>query len=254
MQAQELLQEIFSKGAVTSAKGETFELHSSIDNEEGEFLQNLIATYKPQNSVEIGCAYGLSSLYICDALQKHSTNPKHTILDPFQSTQWSGIGINNLKKVGIDFFNLVEKPSELAMPELLVEGKKFDFIFIDGWHTLDHTLLDLFYANKMLKIGGILVVDDVVTIRPVNRAMRYFANYPAYKFIGKAKMQHSFKRKLYYTVTEILSLLTYVIPFRKQIFNSTFLNSDRQVNLDASMIAFQKISEDNRNWNWYEEF
>ncbi len=254
MQVQQLLEEIFSKGAVSNFKGETFELHSAIDNKEGEFLQQLIATYKPQNSVEIGCAYGLSSLYICDALQKHSTKPKHTILDPFQTTQWSSVGIDNLQKVGINFFELIEKPSELAMPELLAQDRKFDFIFIDGWHTLDHTLLDLFYANKMLKIGGILVVDDVVTIRPVNRAMRYFANYPAYKFIGKAVMQHSLKRKLYYAVTETLSLLTYIIPFRKQIFNATFLNSDRHVNLDASMIAFQKVAEDNRSWNWYEEF
>jgi hypothetical protein len=84
--------------------------------------------------------------------------------------------------------------------------------------------------------------------------MRYFANYPAYKFIGKAPMQHSWKRKLYYTITEIASLFTYLLPYRKQIFNATFLDSDRKVQLDASMVAFQKIAEDDRTWNWYVEF
>ena len=254
MQAQQLLQEIFSKGTVSTSKGETFPVHSSIDTQEGEFLQQLIATYKPQHTAEIGCAYGLSSLYICDALQKNSKNPHHTIIDPFQKTQWNSVGIDNLQKASLTFFDLIEKVSELALPELLGQGKQFDFIFIDGWHTLDHTLLDIFYANRLLKVGGIMVVDDVVTIRPVNKAMRYFINYPAYKFIGKATMKHSFKRKLYYTVSEILSFCSYLIPFRKQLFNPMLLQSDRHLNLDASMIAFQKIAEDTRTWNWYKEF
>lgn len=258
MQAQQLLAEIFNNGTVSNLDGKTFPLHSSIDDKEGEFLQQLITTYKPQNSLEIGCAYGLSSLYICDAMQKthakDNAKPQHTIIDPFQKTQWNSVGISNLAKANLSFFDLIEKVSELAMPELLAQNKQFDFIFIDGWHTLDHTLLDLFYANRLLKVGGIMVVDDVVTIRPVNKAMRYFANYPAYKFIGKAEMQHSFKRKLYYTVMELLALCTYIIPFRKQIFNPALLQSDRKVNLDASMIAFQKVAEDNRTWNWYEEF
>jgi predicted O-methyltransferase YrrM len=254
MQATQLLQEIFSNKVVSNLQGETFPLHSSIDHQEGEFLQQLILQYKPQKSIEIGCAYGLSSLYICDALQKNGNRPQHTIIDPFQKTQWNSVGISNLEKANLRFFDLIEKVSELAMPELLAQNKQYDFIFIDGWHTLDHTLVDLFYANRMLKVGGILVVDDVVTIRPVNKAMRYFANYPAYKFIGKAPMQHSWKRKLYYTITEIASLFTYLLPYRKQIFNATFLDSDRKVQLDASMVAFEKIAEDDRTWNWYVEF
>lgn len=253
-QAQEILAEILKNKVVSNFAGETFELHSAIDHEEGTFLQQLIQQYKPQNSVEIGCAYGLSSLYICDTLQKNGGSPKHTIIDPFQKTQWHSVGINHLEKANLNFFELIEKPSEIAMPELLAQKRQFDFIFIDGWHTFDHTLLDLFYANRLLKVGGVVVVDDVVTIRPVNKALRYFANYPAYKFIGKAKMAHSGKRKLYYTVTEIIATLLKLIPFHKRIFHADMLASDRKVNLDASMIAFQKIAEDERTWNWYAEF
>ena len=31
------------------------------------------------------------------------------------------------------------------MPKFLTK-KPFDFIFIDGWHTFDYTLVDMFYA------------------------------------------------------------------------------------------------------------
>jgi predicted O-methyltransferase YrrM len=263
MQFAIILEEIFQSQAVSNAQGDTFALHSAIDKAEGNFLHQLVLQYKPQNTLEIGCAYGISSLYICGGLQKNkqesnktgmSYQPKHTIIDPFQTTQWKSVGIDNLKKANLDCFELVEKPSELAMPALLAAGQQFDMIFIDGWHTFDHTLLDLFYANRLLNVGGILVVDDVATIKPVNKALRYFLNYPAYQYIGKAPFRYSFKKKLYYTLSEILSLGAYLLPFRKQILHGNLIASDRQLNIDSSMIAFEKVAADNRNWNWYSEF
>jgi predicted O-methyltransferase YrrM len=263
MQATQLLQQIFENNAVNNAKGEKFTLHSAIDKAEGSFLHNLVLQYKPQTTIEIGCAYGISSLYICDALRKNTaenTNTskkqaaQHHIIDPFQTTQWKSVGIDNLKNCDLNFFELIEKPSELALPNLLAQGKQFDFAFIDGWHTLDHTLLDLFYVNKMLKVGGILVIDDVLTIKPVNKTLRYFMNYPAYQFIGKAPHKHSWKRQLYYTAIEAFSLFSYLVPFRTKIFSADLLFSDRQLNIDSSMVAFEKIAEDERSWNWYKEF
>ena len=40
-------------------------------------------------------------------------------------------------------------------------GKQFDLIFIDGFHTFDYTLVDLFYAILLCRIGGIIVIDDI---------------------------------------------------------------------------------------------
>ena len=45
---------------------------------------------------------------------------------------------------------LIEKKSYEAMPELLKKGEEnYDFIFIDGWHTFDYTLVDFFYSDKL---------------------------------------------------------------------------------------------------------
>ena len=56
------------------------------------------------------------------------------------------------------FYNL--NNSYIALPKLLEKYKYnyFDFIFIDGFHTFDYTLVDFFFSNLLLKINGIIVI------------------------------------------------------------------------------------------------
>jgi hypothetical protein len=118
---------------------------------------------------------------------------------------------------------------------------------------MDHTLLDLFYANRLLKVGGIVLIDDVLT-KSVNKAVRYFLNYPNFKVIARAKSPNSFKRRMYYTLFELLGMAVSIIPKKNMIFQNEVLFSDRRLKIDASMIAFKKISHDHRTWNWYKPF
>jgi predicted O-methyltransferase YrrM len=86
-----------------------------------------------------------------------------------------------LEEAGIRFFNLVEIKSEFALPRILEQGEgSFDFIFIDGWHTFDHTLLDCFYATRLLRVGGYLAIDDVI-FPAVRRVVDFVLNYPCYE-------------------------------------------------------------------------
>ena len=50
----------------------------------------------------------------------------------------------------------IEQKSFLAMPRLLQAGRKFDFCFVDGMHLFDYTALDLFYADLLVRVGGII--------------------------------------------------------------------------------------------------
>jgi hypothetical protein len=53
----------------------------------------------------------------------------------------------------------------------------FDFIFIDGLHRFDHVFVDLFYAHRLLKPAGVVVLDDAFA-DSVNFACRFVrANY-----------------------------------------------------------------------------
>ena len=193
-----VIERIYKDGTVKGRSGRLHQLHSTIDREEGLFISNIIK--KDQticNTLEIGCAFGLSSLYICLSL-KERLGASHTIIDPYQKTQWDCAGIMNLERAGITFFNLIDKKSEFALPCLLktMEGK-FDLIFVDGWHTFDHTLLDCYYATRLLKVGGYITIDDV-TFASVSRAVAFLTNYPCYEIFGAVtqKGAKSWKRSL----------------------------------------------------------
>ncbi len=239
---------IYASRKVTGRSGRQFDLTSEIDPDEGRFLHRIIAGDPDiSKTLEVGCAYGVSSLHICAALRSRA-NPQHTLIDPFQNSQWDGVGVKNLEDSGIGFFNLIEKRSEFALPELLQLGEAtFDFIFIDGWHTFDHTLLDCFYATRLLKVGGYLVIDDV-GMPSVRRAADSLSAYPCYRVHGErsAVYRISLKHRLAKAVLGLVpaSKIGKILhpDFARKVF------SDRH----TTMIALQKIVPDERSWDWYE--
>lgn len=253
--AEELLKEIFRTNKVHDENGKEYQITSHIDEKEGEFIKDIITKYKLAKTIEIGCAYGISSLYICSSIQEFN-NPKHTIIDPFQKASVNNIGITNLKRAGFDFFEHIEELSELALPELLSKGEKFDFGFIDGFHTFDHTLIDFFYLNRLIKVGGVIIIDDV-GLPGINRLMRYILNYPSYELVGFVKKRKSKKREFYNLITNLpfrgFSKL-FPIKLRNNYFSGKIVKSDKSLNINATMVAIRKTKEDKRNWDWFENF
>ena len=83
------------------------------------------------------------------------------VLDPNQSQRFSDCGLQVLEEAGVRLF--VEHHSELseiALPRLLKDGRRFDLGFIDGNHRFDGVFLDLFYLGRLVRKGGILILDD----------------------------------------------------------------------------------------------
>ena len=255
MTAQDLLKEIFTTGLVYDESYKSYKLDSNIDESEGAFLQQLIEEYKPKRTIEIGFAKGISSLYICSALQK-IPGARHTIIDPGQKSVFNNIGVANLKRAGIDFYDFYEETSDIALPRMLSQGKKFDFGFIDGNHLFEYTLIDFFYINRMMETGGIIVFDDT-GFPGVNRAVRYVLNFPVYKYINHVEGYSTAKRAMFEKFFKTpLRALASLLPHRLQyeIFSPTLLKTHKQLHLDTSMIAIQKVQEDHREWDWYENF
>jgi predicted O-methyltransferase YrrM len=251
---QSVLKGILQTGSVIDAAGESHKLHSQIDEDEGRMISALIERHGFDRTIEIGCAYGISSLYICQALSTRPS-PAHTIIDPYQSTQWQGIGVSNLKRAGVEFFRLIEEPSELAAPMLLREGATFQFALIDGFHTFDQTLLDFYYLNRLLEEGGVVVVDDL-GLPAVNKAVRYVVNYPTYVVIAGSPTHSSRKSGAKRVIDYTLRTLARLLPgsYAAQVFNDAWLWPGR-FSLNASgMIALQKTGPDNRSWDWFVPF
>jgi predicted O-methyltransferase YrrM len=208
------------------------DLASAIDQREGGFLFDIIKNDAGvTKTLEVGFALGLSSLHICWALRGRP-GAKHVIIDPFQYETWHGLGVQHLQEAGVDFYELIQVKSEFALPRIL-EGNEgqFDFIFVDGWHTFDHTLLDCFYATRLLRVGGYLVIDDV-TMPAVRDVVSFVKAYPCYEqhgWVGHEGVTPSWKGKL----AKRLGL-----P-----------NSERPA--IVQMVALKKIAEDARDWDWH---
>jgi predicted O-methyltransferase YrrM len=232
---------------------------TSIPTPEGEFLWSQIRKHQYTNTIEVGCALGIASLYICDALSEFD-EVSHTILDPYQSTQWQNIGICNLENIGFQNYTLIEKPSEIALPQLLDQQARFDFAFIDGWHTFDHTLLDFFYLNRLVRVGGMIVFDDV-KYPSIARVLEYVAKYPHYTLVTDPQaMKSEGKRfRLLKLSLRLGQYLCQVIPASlRRLFFSDMLLSQHPITEvllhRPRWLAIYKTDEDQRGFDWYEDF
>jgi predicted O-methyltransferase YrrM len=245
VQAQAVIEEIRRQGTVTGTDGRTYPIRKhGIDLAEGRFLSEFIAS-RPDiiRTLEIGCAYGLSSLHIASALAGRP-EAHHIIVDPLESTAWHGVGLANLDRASIDFYELREKPSEIALPELLEEGAEFDLVFIDGWHTFDQTLVDMYYANRLVKVGGYIIIDDANWIS-VSKAVSHFTAYPCYEIVGGSSGR----------VMRVVNLLwSFVRPFAVAFFPHWFYDYFYRRGKYPSMVALQKVARDERNWKWFRSF
>jgi predicted O-methyltransferase YrrM len=246
-----LIQRIYSTGKVQDANGLDVDLADCIDPREGEFLTKVIHE-NPQikRTLEIGCAYGLSALHICSAVDGRG-GATHTIIDPFQHTQWQGIGIANLTKAGFHNWELIEKRSEHALPELEAKDTaSYDLVLIDGWHTFDHTLVDTFYATRLLKVGGILIVDDV-NFPAVRSVINHLLTYPCYRQVGSVDRPRPLSRRQHL----LRSVVSSIPKQKRELFLSSYVCQLVDApGTQSLMVALKKVASDERSWDWHEPF
>lgn len=199
-------------------------LTSHTKEDEHKEIRKALQQTKAKQTLEVGFAYGTSALVFAEHHQKmKNSGISHTILDPNQygtgEGSWEGIGAENLKRVGFvknRNWRLVEASSTDALPAMY---KKFgngwlDVALIDGWHLFDYTLLDFFYCLQMLRVGGILIVDDkrMKAIRAVG------------KYITRA----------YPHVVDICPSCPTMLVFRKKSDDKRDWNSDEKVNFNLT--------------------
>jgi predicted O-methyltransferase YrrM len=240
----EVLAEILGTRTVKTETGEKRSLHSEISSEEGEFIQALIREYRPRVSLEVGCAYGIASLYALEALHEVEAD-KHIIIDPYElpgssakwpdskwKEGWEGIGLRNIKAAGYE--SLVEfygEPLYRRLPKLEETGRKIDFAIIDGMHTFDYAFIDFFYVDKMLNVGGIIVFDDT-QLPAIRKLVRYILTNLPYTSLGPKKNES--------TIRKIAGKIASALPGKRHMA-AELLQSDERLGLSfKNYIAVQK--------------
>jgi len=253
--AAAILERILAAGTVEDEHGNALPLHSNISAHEGQRIFAYIRRCGIERTLEVGCASGISSLYICDAISKQQ-NPHHIVIDPEQSTNWHSVGVQNLRRAGFTFWELIEQPSALALPSLLGSGLKVQFALIDGLHTFDQVLLDFFYVDQLLEDGGIVAFDDV-GMTAINRVVRYASNYPNYRMVESVNDSALPKPSLKHQVFDFLMRrLTNAVPsrVREEYFTDSWLRPSEKIPPGVNMVFLQKSGPDTRTWDWYKAF
>lgn len=178
------------KGEGSAKSGASSTAHrSGVTYDEGLACAAMVEHFKVSDALEIGLAYGHSALFTACALPAHGTL---VAVDPAQAMGadeggWEDKGAQvvrdcKLPHGGHAKFTCLYEKDTVALPRLVEQGKRIQFCFIDGLHTFDYTMLDAFYADQMLDVGGVLAFDDI-GYPPVQKAILYFLANRNYKLL-----------------------------------------------------------------------
>jgi predicted O-methyltransferase YrrM len=174
-----VIEGLFREGtAVARLNGTVHRLFPvGISAAEGEALRDWVVREAASHTIEVGLAYGISALFICEALITNGApDATHSVLDPNQEIRFSNCGLQFLEEAGASqLIEFLPTASEFALPRLLADGRHFDLAFVDGNHRFDGVFLDLIYLGRLVRPGGIIVVDDY-QLRSVARAVAFCAN------------------------------------------------------------------------------
>jgi hypothetical protein len=101
-------------------------------------------------------------------------------IDPGQSKGFGNAGLNSVKANGFSSLHrLIEEPDYLVLPDLLRQHLTPDMAYVDGWHTFDYVLLDFFYLDKLLPVGGAIGFNDCGW-QAIHRVLRFIETHRKY--------------------------------------------------------------------------
>jgi predicted O-methyltransferase YrrM len=143
--------------------------------EEGEAVKRWVRRTDSNRTIEVGLGYAIATLFICDGLLTDvSRDARHVAIDPHQTTRFAGCGLQSLEDAGIlDLVEFHAEQSQIVLPRFVSEGRIFDLAFVDGDHRFDGVFLDLVYLGRLVRPGGVVILDDY-QLPSVARAASFF--------------------------------------------------------------------------------
>jgi predicted O-methyltransferase YrrM len=248
------LETIFERGTIEiNEQGDRIPLHSNTSKEQGLFLQKIFDKIKPSKSLEVGFAYGISSLFI---LEKHreygSAERAHLVIEP--DNYWGNAAVHNIEKEGLSSYLQIRKNySDKILTKLFHENYRIQYAYIDTTKQFDVVMQDFYFINKILDVSGVVILDDCGGGWPgVQRVARFINTLPHFKVLeGHLELKYTLKKKV---AKYVLSSIINMLPFKKRFYETIDFKTDKELGLNFSCIAFQKIDEDRRSWNWDKSF
>lgn len=130
---------------------------------------------------------------------------------------------------------------------------------IDGWHTFDYAMVDFFYVDRLLQVGGVVILDDTAAYAAIRKLARYVAThrqYVALKNHGAVQSEPALSAP-FVPPSGTLHRLA------ERVLHPQLVHSDSVLGLPPdNFIAFKKTAEDllgdgsdgSRRWDQHHEF
>lgn len=140
-----------------------------------DILRDALVAHGAHAVIEVGLGYGSSALAIGEALCSNGrTNRSHIVIDPFQATSYGNVGWDAINAAGLaEHTTFIGEPSSIALARLAADAVTADAAFVDGSHRFHEVFVDLYFLRKLVRPGGLIILDDVAW-PSVAAALRYF--------------------------------------------------------------------------------
>ncbi len=243
------LREAFAQRKAFEAGGREVPLESNVSEEEALQLYQVVRRLKPETSLEIGFAQGVSAQAILQALEENGAGHHH-ILDPFQE-KYGDSGLEMVRRAGLAHrMTFHRKFAEEVIPHL----PGLEFAFIDASHLFDLTLSEFVLTDKKLAMGGVIAFHDMWM--PAQQSLiRYILANRSYVLLDPPRPEtrrrpNSSPRSL---VKKMIRQLCAMIPRAELIFRPAFLHpwQDYQI---GNLVFLRKAGEDDRDWRIHRDF
>lgn len=162
------------------------------------FLKFLLAVKKPQRILEVGCAIGFSALLMAE------NNPVEATITTIEN--WPPripVARENFRRAGREQqITLIEGDAGEILPQLLAQGERYDWIFMDAakgqYPLLLPTAVELLIDDGLLLSDNVLFDGDIIESR--------------FAVTRRNRTIHKRMRDYLYTLTHHEQLVTTVLP------------------------------------------
>jgi predicted O-methyltransferase YrrM len=239
------LREAYSTRQVPTLVNGTLPMDVYIPLEQGDLLYSLVRQARPQVTVEVGMANGLSTVFIAQALHDNRAG-RHIAIDPFQHSDWHDAGIALIRKAGLESrVELVELPSHQALPQLERDGVRAQFVFIDGSHLFDYVMTDFLCVDRLLDVGGLIAFDDA-DWPAVTQVLRYALTNRHYE-VACPDVVIEPARYTPRLASRVIRRLGKTVPKIGEKLRSDFTDSSHEMGIRGRCVVLRKLQHDDRD-------
>ncbi len=176
-----VLEEIWNTASAETPSGEHLKVVANVNRTNCNALYDHVVKEEPSVVIEVGMAYGISTLTILSALFKNGSGRLISI-DPYIG--WpTGMAVakHQVCKAGFaEIHTHIQEASQTALPELWKQEFLADFIYLDGYHNVEYVMADCFFSDKLLPTGGVMAFNDCGW-RAVFKVLKFLQRHRRYE-------------------------------------------------------------------------